>query len=66
MFKKIILIVVIVAVGGFLLFQLVPFGRDHTNPPVVQEPNWDSPATRGARRARLFRLSQQRDGVALV
>ena len=46
MFKKIILIVVIVAVGGFLLFQLVPFGRDHANPPVVQEPNWDSPATR--------------------
>ena len=46
MFKKIILIVVIVAVGGFLLIQLVPFGRDHTNPPVVQEPKWDSPATR--------------------
>ena len=46
MLKKIIFIVVIVAVGGFLLFQLVPFGRDHTNPPVVQEPNWDSPATR--------------------
>jgi hypothetical protein len=46
MLKKIILIVVIVAVGGFLLIQLVPYGRDHTNPPVVQEPNWDSPTTR--------------------
>jgi hypothetical protein len=46
MFKKIILIVVIVAVVGFVLFQLVPFGRDHANPPVVQEPKWDSPATR--------------------
>ena len=46
MLKKIILIVVIVAVGGFLLIQLVPFGRDHTNPPIVQEPKWDSPATR--------------------
>ena len=46
MLKKIILIVVIVAAGGLLLFQLVPFGRDHTNPPIVQEPNWDSPATR--------------------
>jgi hypothetical protein len=46
MLKKIILIVVIVAVGGFLLIQLVPFGRNHTNPSVVQEPNWDSPATR--------------------
>jgi hypothetical protein len=46
MLKKVILIVVIVAVGGFLLIQLVPFGRDHTNPPVVQEPKWDSPTTR--------------------
>jgi hypothetical protein len=45
MLKKII-VVVIVAVGGFLLIQLVPFGRNHTNPPVVQEPQWDSPATR--------------------
>jgi hypothetical protein len=45
MLKKVILIVVIVAVGGFLLIQVVPFGRDHTNPPVVQEPKWDSPTT---------------------
>jgi cytochrome c551/c552 len=30
----------------FLLIQLLPIGRDHTNPPVVSEPNWDSPATR--------------------
>jgi hypothetical protein len=26
--------------------QLVPYGRAHTNPPVVQEPAWDSPRTR--------------------
>ena len=30
----------------FLLIQLVPYGRNHTNPPVIQEPNWDSPQTR--------------------
>jgi hypothetical protein len=30
----------------FVLIQLIPFGRDHTNPPVAQEPNWDSPQTR--------------------
>jgi mono/diheme cytochrome c family protein len=35
----------ILAVLGLLL-QAVPYGRDHTNPPVVSEPNWDSPATR--------------------
>jgi mono/diheme cytochrome c family protein len=26
--------------------QLVPYGRDHANPPVVAEPAWDSPTTR--------------------
>ncbi len=30
----------------FLLVQLLPYGRDFTNPPVVQEPPWDSPKTR--------------------
>ena len=30
----------------FGLLQLVPFGRDHTNPPTAQEPQWDSPETR--------------------
>jgi hypothetical protein len=26
--------------------QLVPYGRDHVNPPVTQEPRWDRPETR--------------------
>jgi hypothetical protein len=34
----------VIAVG--VLIQLVPFGRQHTNPPVVKEPVWDSPQTR--------------------
>ena len=25
--------------------QVVPYGREHTNPPVVQEPQWDTPKT---------------------
>lgn len=29
-----------------LLIQLVPYGRDHANPAVRQEPAWDSPQTR--------------------
>jgi hypothetical protein len=33
-------------VALLLLMQLVPYGRDHTNPPVIKEPNWDSPRTR--------------------
>lgn len=26
--------------------QLVPYGRDHSNPPIGEEPAWDSPTTR--------------------
>ena len=33
-------------VALFLLMQLVPYGRDHTNPPVIKEPEWNSPRTR--------------------
>lgn len=32
--------------GTFLAIQLVPYGRNHTNPPVTGEPTWDAPATR--------------------
>jgi len=31
---------------GFVLIQLVPYGRGHHNPPVQREPRWDAPATR--------------------
>jgi Haem-binding domain len=30
----------------FLLAQAMPYGRNHSNPPVLQEPKWDSPTTR--------------------
>ncbi|MFN8638919.1 MAG: heme-binding domain-containing protein [Dehalococcoidia bacterium] len=33
---------VVLALG----IQLVPYGRSHTNPPVLAEPTWDSPRTR--------------------
>ena len=29
----------------FVAIQFVPYGRDHTNPPVRAEPDWDSPRT---------------------
>ena len=29
-----------------LVIQAVPYGRQHTNPPVLAEPNWDTPRTR--------------------
>jgi hypothetical protein len=43
--KKVTLWVVLVLVAGFGAIQLVPYGRDHTNPPVTGEPRWDSPQT---------------------
>jgi hypothetical protein len=30
----------------FTLIQLVPYGRDHSNPPVLAEPAWATPRTR--------------------
>ncbi len=30
----------------FVLIQFVPYGKEHTNPPVIAEPDWDSPKTR--------------------
>ena len=30
---------------AFTAIQFVPYGRNHTNPPVVAEPTWDSPRT---------------------
>lgn len=34
------------ALAVMLVIQLVPYGRDHSNPPVTAEPAWDSPTTR--------------------
>ena len=41
-----ILVVSILALLIFVLIQLVPFGQINFNPPVVSEPQWDSPETR--------------------
>lgn len=34
------------AVALFALAQAVPYGRNHSNPPVSKEPAWNSPRTR--------------------
>ena len=40
--------------GAFAAIQLVPYGRDHTNPPVTGEPAWDGPDTRALARQACF------------
>ncbi|OGO13808.1 MAG: cytochrome C [Chloroflexi bacterium RBG_16_47_49] len=37
---------IVIGIVLILLIQLIPYGRDHNNPPVVIEPNWDSQQTR--------------------
>jgi len=39
--KKLLYIVIILVV-----IQFIPYGKDHTNPKVVNEPNWDSVRTK--------------------
>ena len=46
MIKKIAGLVLLAGVAGFALIQLVPYGRNHSNPPVVKEPVWNTPQTR--------------------
>ena len=40
-FWSILGVIVLVAVG----IQLIPYGRNYTNPPVLTAPQWDSPRT---------------------
>jgi mono/diheme cytochrome c family protein len=40
--KKIIYFLII----AFVMIQFIPYGKDHTNPSLQAEPNWDSPKTK--------------------
>ena len=47
--KNLTKIFIWILAGGLILFgliQLVPYGKNHNNPPVTSEPTWDSPETR--------------------
>lgn len=52
--KKYFWILVAGAIGLFLLIQLIPFGHNRTNPAVVSEPNWSSPAARALAKEHCF------------
>lgn len=39
---KILAAVAVIAVA----IQFIPYGKDHTNPPIISEPTWDSPRTK--------------------
>ncbi len=44
--KKVVGVSFLSLAGALVVAQLIPYGRDHTNPPVAAEPHWDSTATR--------------------
>jgi mono/diheme cytochrome c family protein len=44
--KRVLVRGTVVALVVFLLIQFVPYGRSHSNPPITDEPEWDSPRTR--------------------
>ncbi|MFN3974270.1 MAG: heme-binding domain-containing protein [Dehalococcoidia bacterium] len=46
MLRHILTVIGGLVVVGFGVLQAIPYGRGHTNPPVQQEPQWDSPQTR--------------------
>jgi len=52
--NRIIRYILLAGIAIFGLIQLLPIGRNHTNPPVISEPNWDSPATRAAVKEQCF------------
>ena len=52
--RRVIRIGLFALVGGFLLIQVIPYGRDHANPPVTAEPAWDSQRTLTLARAACF------------
>ncbi len=43
---KVVAITLACLIVLFGVMQLVPYGRTHSNPPTVREPDWDSPRTR--------------------
>lgn len=40
MWKKVVLWVVVAGAALGLIIQFIPYGREHSNPPVVNEPVW--------------------------
>ncbi|MGZ8566989.1 MAG: heme-binding domain-containing protein [Actinomycetota bacterium] len=44
--RRIVRLVLLGLLVLLVLIQFVPYGRDHSNPPVVAEPQWDNPRTR--------------------
>jgi hypothetical protein len=45
-FLKVAGLTIVILLVVFILMQLLPYGHNHTNPPVGADPKWDSPRTK--------------------
>jgi mono/diheme cytochrome c family protein len=53
-FLRLIFLLVTLAFLAFAVMQAIPYGRDHKNPQVLDEPAWDSPQTRALAKKACF------------
>ena len=44
--KSLLAVASFVVLGLVIVAQVVPYGREHDNPPIVAEPSWNSSSTR--------------------
>lgn len=44
--KSLLIVVSLVVLGLVLVAQVVPYGRNHSNPPIIAEPSWNTSTTR--------------------
>ncbi len=57
MIKRILKISAVIVLVGIVLLgliQFIPYGKDHSNPPVLSEPKWDSQQTRDLAKAACY------------
>ena len=59
--KRIIIWIILGVIVLLVLIQFAPYGKNHTNPAIQQEPTWNSPQTRelAKRRANPLRQSTE-------
>jgi hypothetical protein len=51
---KVLVVLAAAALAAFVIIQFLPYGKDHSNPPVSAEPDWDNLETRAIAKKACF------------
>ncbi|MHC1784360.1 MAG: heme-binding domain-containing protein [Anaerolineaceae bacterium] len=51
---KVLSVLAAAVLAAFVIIQFLPYGKDQTNPPVISEPDWESPETRAIAKKACF------------